>query len=132
MTDNDYMRTYMKRRYWERRELALALLGGKCAKCPSKNDLEVDHKDSKKKTMSFERMTMVSMEKFMKEISGCQILCDRCHNKKTVVVDKKLKWARGTHGTLSAYRYCKCDKCKAAKAAHWQKHKSTRLRRSMD
>jgi hypothetical protein len=60
-----YMREYMKRRYWERRDHALRVLGNKCSKCPATDQLEVDHIDPTTKTMSFEHMRSVSMKRFL-------------------------------------------------------------------
>lgn len=113
---NEHMREYMKRRYWERRAIGLERLGGKCVKCGSADGLEFDHIDRSAKTMSTARMTMVSMTKFLEELSRCQILCADCHRAKTLI-DLDRASAKTTHGTLSALRYCKpiCALCREAK-----------------
>ena len=43
----------------------------------------------------------------------CQLLCKKHHTDKTIV-DTGKKLAKGTHGTISSYRYCKCDACREA------------------
>lgn len=45
MSDNEYMRAYLKRRYWERRATAIKILGGKCCRCGSTHGLGIDHID---------------------------------------------------------------------------------------
>lgn len=111
MPSNEYMRIYMKRRYHERRAIALKFLGGKCAACASKTSLHVDHVDPHKKTMSFEHMRSVGLPKFMKELKMCQLLCKRCHEKKTRI-DLGHR-PLGQHGTIATYRHrgCRCDLC---------------------
>ena len=111
---NKYHRNYMKKRYHQRRKLAIKLLGGKCIKCNSKKRLEVDHKNKKKKTMKFDRMAGVSMKRFLNELKICQLLCKKCHQKKTII-ERGNKIAKGKHGKISSYRYCKCKLCKKAK-----------------
>lgn len=118
--DAAYMKEYMMERYYKRRELAIEKLGGKCVKCGSTDKLEVDHIDRTVKELSFERMTMVSMERFLAELAKCQLLCDPCHGDKTLA-ERGFKKAIGTHGTLSSYRYCKCDLCKGA-MKEWRKN----------
>ncbi len=110
-----YMREYMRKRYARRKQEALNQLGGHCAKCGSTEDLEIDHIDHNKKTMHVNRMTMVSEERFQSELKLCQILCRTCHEEKTIA-DSGNQRAKGNHGTLSSYRYCRCNLCRAANA----------------
>ncbi len=113
----------MKRRYHERRELAIAVLGGKCARCDSVDGLEVDHIDRKKKTMPFSRMYGCGMSRFMKELKLCQLLCSRCHTEKTVKEDLGRELRK--HGTFAMYRHGRrCDECRAASAAQSRKTRS--------
>lgn len=110
---NAYMREYMKARYHARRKSAIALLGGKCVKCGKEDDLEIDHVDrTQKKLALFEES--FSEDRFQQELQKCQLLCSTCHDEKSAAESGK-QIARGTHGTLSAYRYCHCELCRAAK-----------------
>lgn len=109
------MRVYMLARYHKRRREAVFRLGGKCAICGSGEDLEIDHIDRTTKSMNVARMTMVSQERFDAELKKCQLLCSKHHDEKTTR-DRGLKPARGTHGTLSSYRYCRCERCRKAKS----------------
>lgn len=113
---NAYMREYMLARYHRRRKEALDRLGNKCKKCGSVKNLQFDHIDPKKKTFPIWGRTLSEI-RLEKELSKCQLLCGECHDLKTIK-EKGNKPAKGTHGTLSAYRYCgppKCDACKKAK-----------------
>lgn len=125
---NGYMREYMKRRYHLRMAKIIAYLGGKCARCPSKTALQVDHVDpTTKKFTVAQKGWNKPWEALLEELTKCQLLCDKCHTEKTVVEDLGRKLARGTHGTLSAYRYCKCQVCRATKRAS---NKEQRLKKS--
>lgn len=110
---NAYMRKYMLRRYHERRQWAIEKLGGKCVKCGSRSKLELDHIDPKKKSFSIGKLWSVSQKRFEAEVRKCQVLCDEHHTDKTLE-DKGQRRAKGTHGTLASYRYCKCAVCREA------------------
>lgn len=115
-----YVAAYRKRRYAERKVEIVALLGGACARCGGRDNLEIDHIDPKQK--KFEVMAKcwcTSWDKLKVEIAKCQLLCERCHLEKTSV-------AKGTHGTLSAWRYCKCDICRATYNAYMKKYRAER------
>ena len=107
------MREYHLKRYYRLRNDAIKYLGGKCIKCNKTENLELDHKDKETKEIEVSMMLNVSLEKFWKEVKKCQLLCSKCHSKKTILESGK-KIAKGTHGTISSYRYCKCDLCKNA------------------
>ncbi len=120
------MRVYMLRRYNERMLEARTLLGGKCIKCGEVNDLELDHINPKTKLFTIGQMWSVRKELFDIEVKKCQLLCKRCHEEKTLL-DKGQKSGKNTHGTLSSYRYCKCDVCKKANSDYFSS--PTRLAR---
>lgn len=111
------MAEYMLNRYHKRREDALSALGARCSECSRENNLQIDHIDPKKKSFSIAKMWGVSEKRFWEEINKCQLLCEECHERKTLR-DLGRGSAKNTHGTLSSYRYCgppKCEKCKRAK-----------------
>jgi len=126
--DAAYMRAYRKIKYPERREKILAHLGGKCAACGARDGLQVDHIDPRSKSFDVMKIGQsFCWKRLVVELKKCQLLCSECHSRKTVS-ERGSVWARGTHGTLSAYRYCgppKCPECRAAKRA-WTR--SYRLR----
>ena len=111
---NRYMREYMARRYEERKKRALALLGNRCIQCGSSEDLQFDHREREGKSFTLCRyLAGCSEVRFLEELAKCQLLCERCHTDKTIKEVGRSP-ARGTHGTESSYRYCKCDLCKQA------------------
>lgn len=80
----EQMAVYMLRRYHRRRALAIKQLGGKCLRCSSTINLEIDHKRSSKKKISLGGiLTSGNEELVQKELKKCQLLCKRCHKKKS-------------------------------------------------
>ena len=114
-TYNAYMKVYMLRRYRERRKEAIKYLGGKCARCEETQRLEFDHIDPRAKIFTIAKLWSLSKAKFWAEVVKCQLLCPKHHNKKTIKEAGK-KEAKGKHGTISSYRYCKCPRCRKAKS----------------
>ena len=110
---NAYMRVYIGKRYHKRRKEAIEKLGGKCVKCGSVDNLQFDHIDRKSKTASIAKIWTYKVERFWEEIAKCQLLCQTCHEDKSIV-DLGFKKAKGNHGTISSYRYCHCDLCRKA------------------
>lgn len=107
----------MLKRYHERKSQAIIYLGGQCVECQSRDDLQFDHKDRLTKGFTIAKLWSVNEQRFWEEIKKCQLLCLKCHIIKSALEQGK-KPARGTHGTLSSYRYCRCDKCKRAKSEY--------------
>jgi 5-methylcytosine-specific restriction endonuclease McrA len=123
------MREYMLKRYHERRAWVIALLSGKCSECPATENLQIDHIDRKKKGFDIaKRLSGASVETLLKEIKKCQLLCEPCHQKKTLEDFGRVS-ARTTHGTVSSYRYCKCDLCRAANAKYTRENRPSRARK---
>lgn len=120
------MAEYIRLRYHARRNEAIQTLGGCCKWCGSKDSLELDHIDPAQKSFYIGRLWSCSREKFEAELSKCQLLCSDCHHVKTVR-ERGFKIAKGTHGTLSAYRYCRCDICKKAKSEYSKKVRLLKL-----
>jgi len=115
------MKHYILDRYHKRRGDAKEFLGGKCNKCGSVEDLQFDHIDPKTKSFPIGTMWSVSEERFWNELKKCQLLCRKCHIKKSILEAGK-KIAKGTHGTLSSYRYCRCILCKDAHSKYQKEY----------
>jgi 5-methylcytosine-specific restriction endonuclease McrA len=114
----EYMRTYMLKRYRARMADAIIRLGGKCIKCSSTRDLQLDHVDPSTKLFGLGNKWSVSKARFEAELIKCQILCQTCHTAKTIV-DLGQSPTKGLHGTKSSYRhYCRCDVCREANNAY--------------
>lgn len=126
---NEYMATYMLWRYHERRAKAITFLGGVCVECGRENGLQLDHVDPKTKSIDIGKMWSVSEDRFWAEVGKCQLLCESHHILKSTL-ERGQTPARGTHGTLSSYRYCKCPKCREANrlyAVEYRKKKTQDL-----
>jgi 5-methylcytosine-specific restriction endonuclease McrA len=111
---NEYMRDYMADRYHAKRQAIIDRLGGKCKSCGAKDHLHIDHKDRKKKTFRAADIHSVSDEKVEKEIPNLQLLCNKCHKKKTHDAwDYSPNTPKPRHGTVWMYRKydCRCPKC---------------------
>lgn len=125
----EYMRKYMNQRLVDRRAHAIALLGGKCARCPSTVNLEFDHIDPKTKSFNIGgALGSMAWAKVEAELKKCQLLCNRCHKRKNLT-DGGMQNARKVHGTLSSYRYCKCGLCRLAKSRYNKKQRLRGLKR---
>ena len=124
---NKYMREYNLARYYKMKQEAIKILGGKCKQCGSKKKLEFDHIDPSSKKFCLTQFLRYSKEKNKKELAKCQLLCQKCHNIKTLK-EKGQVPAKGTHGTLSSYRYCKCDICKRARRDYIRNYRKTHPR----
>lgn len=113
---NGYMRRYMLARYHRRRAQIIEQLGSKCNRCGSTDNLEIDHRDARKKGFDIgKRLAGIAEAKLVEEVKKCQLLCRTCHEDKSIIDTGKVR-AKGTHGTLSAFNHCKCEQCKKAKA----------------
>lgn len=125
---NQYMRKYLLERFHKRMAEVKEHLGGKCCKCGSTEDLEIDHIDRTQKSFTVAKGWSYNKELFWAEVAKCQLLCQKCHNIKTAA-DLGQTPARGTHGTLSAYRYCKCDLCKKVHTDYCREWKRNRKKK---
>lgn len=106
----------MLERYRRRRAAIVERLGGKCTRCGSTERLEIDHVDPKRKAYNIaRRLPGLAADKLEAEIKKCQLLCRECHTDKTLTETGK---QRARCGTLSGYRYCRCEACRAAKREH--------------
>ncbi len=123
------MQNYMKKRYHLRINQAKEQLGGQCVKCGTKENLQFDHIDPTTKTGTIAEIWSYKKDFFDEEIKKCQLLCDKCHEEKTLT-DLNRVSAKNTHGTLSSYKYCKCDICRKNKSAHQQAWRLKRKRKT--
>jgi len=119
---NNKMREYMLKRYHERRAYGLKILGSSCIKCRRRKNLEFDHINPEEKEFNISKMWSVSWDRFINELNKCQILCEKCHTEKSILENGK-KIAKGEHGTISSYRYCRCKLCRKAKSDYYFKTK---------
>lgn len=111
-------------RYHARRASAILLLGGKCAKCGTTNNLQFDHINAQDKSFDLGKFWSCAENKFLAELLKCQLLCLGCHKRKT-----KHNGESGgghnyipdpQHGTAHMYiQYsCRCVDCRYARSLH--------------
>lgn len=116
----EYIAAYRKRKYADNKTKIINLLGSVCKKCGSTLNLEVHHIDPKEKNFEvMEKCWCMSWKKLIVEINKCQLLCEKCHTERHTK-------AKGTHGTLSAWRYCKCDICRACYNKYMREYKKNK------
>jgi hypothetical protein len=106
-----YQRGYNKTWKEGRRTRLLEMLGGCCARCGTKDDLEFDHIDPSAKRFTICAALSKAWADLVEEASRCQLLCKPCH-----VAKGAEDRPEPTHGTYYVYWYysCRCDPCKAA------------------
>ena len=78
------MNEYLKKRYHERRNKLIEMLGGKCNNCGSIINLQFDHVDYKEKKYSLAKIISTwKWETILQEAQKCQLLCMECHGIKS-------------------------------------------------
>ena len=80
---NAYQREYQRSHWHKRRKELIAALGGRCVICGAIEDLEFDHIDPSSKHNAIADMATASKNKMCVELSKCQLLCKKCHKRKT-------------------------------------------------
>lgn len=63
-------------------------LGGKCVWCKTTKDLQFDHIDDAIKKYNVGNAVRNTKEVFWNEVEKCQLLCCKCHNKKSAAQRK--------------------------------------------
>lgn len=80
--DPEDFRKYQAKRAAMRMALARDILGGKCFECGRRgSDLQVHHRDPKKKTFTPSAGGNLSEERLRTELKNCVLLCPTCHTK---------------------------------------------------
>lgn len=117
---NEYMNSYMKERYRQRRTLAFSIIGDRCVNCGSKDQLEIDHveREGRPSGKKFSRFWNMSMDKFLEELDKCQPLCHDCHLLKS---RDDLGVPHG--GGVSGKRNCRCELCSRKKSEYMLRYR---------
>ena len=111
---NAYMREYQKAKYEKRRNGFIEELGGVCVQCNSVDELEFDHIDPETKSFNVaKKMANGAIAVLREEIAKCQLLCKKCHKKKSVAQEEV------GHGEgLTGKKNCRCELCAPLKNEH--------------
>jgi hypothetical protein len=121
----EYHYWYNKARHKRVKAKIFDILGNKCQHCGSLENLQIDHIDPKRKAFDISSFWAYAWNDILEELKKCQALCENCHRAKTLI-DLGQENARFKHGTLSSYRYCRCNECKAAKNKYSREYKRKR------
>jgi len=106
-------REYFNERRKNRRLKFVDLLGGKCERCGSKDDLHFDHRRPKKKEFRIADNIDAPEDVLLKEVKKCILMCAPCHRDKTREKGEHGQ-PKSLHGTLHRYKQygCRCGRCK--------------------
>jgi 5-methylcytosine-specific restriction endonuclease McrA len=116
---NAYMREYLAQKYYNRRVMFIAELGGVCVKCGTSEELEFDHVIPEEKSFTIAKKLGGAPEAVIRaELQKCQLLCIPCHKSKTV---KSVSVAHGEGKT--GVRNCRCELCAPLKNAYAREFK---------
>jgi len=67
------------------RQYLIEMLGGKCLGCGTTKNLQFDHIDRTQKSFCISSSLASKLEKIVEEAKKCQLLCETCHQHKTLV-----------------------------------------------
>jgi 5-methylcytosine-specific restriction endonuclease McrA len=119
-----YQRDYTSKRYKQRREHAIERLGGTCNNCGTSSNLQFDHISPAVKNREVTTLLLGRIEKLMSELKYCQLLCESCHMKKTIVDNGKSELK---HATNSMYtKGCRCSECQKAHTLYQNNYNKSR------
>lgn len=110
--DRNEQREYQRQHLAEARKRWLQE-NGPCVRCGSGAQLEVDHIDPKKKVSH--NVWSWRTERRKRELSRCQVLCQKCHKAKTAEERKKATYRHGGERMYHIMR-CRCSRCRAWKS----------------
>ncbi len=119
--DREQQREYQ--RIWVQKRREMFFSGETCKECGADEGLHIHHRDPSKKASH--RIWSWSEARIVEELNKCDFLCEECH------IEHHAREMRYTedqiqHGTTStyAYRKCRCDECRSAKAAYDKEYRA--------
>lgn len=108
-----YQPLYQKARYHRKKNEFIQYLGGKCIQCGATEHLQFDHKNPSDKCFSIMSKWKLPLDEIKTELDKCQLLCAKCHLKKT---SADLNWEKGIGETRS-------EKQKLYRKRWYERHK---------
>jgi 5-methylcytosine-specific restriction endonuclease McrA len=125
----EQQKEYMKIYYKNKRQKILDDLGGRCVRCGTCLNLEVDHIDWRTKLYSISSLWSIKDKNVLnEELKKCQVLCGDCHSKKTRIDMSEMQIPSFTHGTIYAWMkiQCPCDVCLLSKRVWYDNRNESR------
>jgi hypothetical protein len=78
-------RLYLRNRKKIHKKYLIEMLGGICVGCGVTENLQFDHIDRTTKSFCIGKNLASKLEKLIEEANKCQLLCEKCHQHKTLV-----------------------------------------------
>lgn len=124
-------KAYLNERYAEQRAMFIALLGGKCAVCGVKENLQIDHIYWQNKGFDVGQLWgKKSLPKVLEELDKCQLLCEDHHKLKTKQDQAEMSYYKPiNHGKMYAWMKlkCLCEVCTEARHT-WHDQRNAKRR----
>ena len=114
----------MKERYEKRVKEAHIILGGKCVKCGTTENLQIDHINKALKSFDLGKLWSVSKVKYLAELEKCQLLCKEHHKEKSA-----LEQSVGHGEGLTGKKNCRCSLCAPLKNEYIRQFRKQKLAR---
>lgn len=104
-----------------RRTLLIDLLGGSCVNCGTTDNIEFDHVFREEMQFRIGTALLMRLDKLLKELQKCQLLCHKCHVQKTNTEYTRKKTV--VHGSPSTYsnNACRCQHCRKSWSEYMKK-----------
>ena len=116
---NDYYSSYYADKYKKKKQKVLDYYHRTCAYCnKTYDDLRIEGTDPINNEPAWKLFASGSYKSIEESLPYFSLVCEDCYKKKRQ--ESGQGWQ---HGTLSGYRHCKCDACKAAKNAYQKEYK---------
>jgi hypothetical protein len=118
---------YDRARYEAAKSKLIELLGGKCTKCGSTENLQFDHVSRELKKFTITSHWNRSQAELQEELAKCQLLCQSCHLEKT---KSELGVPHG--GGKGGKHGCKCDPCRLKRNEYMRDLKRRKRREKLN
>jgi len=83
--NRDYINVKRRERKAKHKQHLIDMLGGKCCGCGATENLQFDHLDRTTKSFNISTSLASKIEKLEEEAKKCQLLCQECHQVKTLI-----------------------------------------------
>jgi 5-methylcytosine-specific restriction endonuclease McrA len=116
---------YDRQRYEAAKQQLIALLGGKCARCGTTENLQFDHVNRELKDFAITGRWNRSQAELEAELAKCQLLCQPHHLEKT-----RQEIGNEHGGGKTGIRKCKCELCRNRRSEHMIEYRRERKKQT--